>query len=284
MEPIILTAHMRKILQPLAGALAEALPDEFAQFRAVAGEAAADAERLYKSYLLGGELPNGVSLKAPSKAARTAYRTSNGMLQWAIGNTSPAAQWVEEGTPERDMKACLATAPRARLAKATKKVPAHHYLIIPFRHATSDAKTNANGMTATGMRAMPKRIYALAKELERSMRVGTAHERVSATGYNVPAWTYEWQGRITAAALMDAGMDEESSRLFEGMVKMGKGSHSSYMTFRVMSQTSPASSWIRKAQPGIPALDTAIQQAFEANAGSLMCAFVEDVKALAGLS
>lgn len=275
MEPIKISVDTWQALAPMAGAIAEALPEQFENFRAVTQQAAVAAELLYKSYLSGAEIPGHGALKAPSKAVRTAYSRENGMLCWAIGNTSPAAQSVEEGTPERDMKKCLATAPRARQSKDGAK-----YLIIPFRHATSDAKTNADGRTATGMRAMPKRVYDLAKEMERSMRVGTASTRVSATGNTVPAWRYEWQGRLSAAAIMDAGVSEDDSRNYEGMVKMGKGGQTSYMTFRVMSQKSAPGSWVLKAQPGIPALATAIQQAMEAHAGALSEAFIADVQAL----
>jgi hypothetical protein len=270
---ITLTVSQWELLAPYAESLQRALPEAFPRFGMVALEASADAERMYKGFLLGAPIPGRGALKAPSPAtAKGVFRNQTGVLSWALGNASRNAESVEFGREEYDMKKCLATAPRARRAKDGSM-----YLVIPFRHATSDAKTNAAGRTGTGMRAMPKKVYEAAKGLSRSMRVGTAFTRESATGFTVPAWGYQWQGRISEKTLLAMGLDAATAKRNAGMVRFGKKGHSSYMTFRVMSQKSPASSWIRKKQEPLHALETAISMAREAHAEGLGSAFVADL-------
>lgn len=288
---ITLTVDQWALIAPYAEAISTMLPDHFGQFQKACEVASVTAEELYKGYLLGKPLPGGAQLQHPSVTAKTAFRRQAGMMAWSLGNTSDAAKGIENGQPQRDMKECLPTAPRARRTKPTQKDPAGHlYLIIPFRHATSDAKVNASGYTATGMRAMPSRIYDLVKAFEHSTTLGTTGNRLSATGYLVPAWRYEWKGRLSKKMMKAAGiagLDKQEgwkTSPYQGMVRMGKKGHTSYLTFRIMSETSPATSWIRKEQKPFPALATAIKTAMDANAESLAAAFVADIQALMATS
>ncbi|HWQ07802.1 MAG TPA: hypothetical protein VN436_01795 [Holophaga sp.] len=280
------------LIAPYAEAITTMLPQDFAHFQQAADITAAMAEELYRGYLLGKPLPgSGAQIKHPSRTAKTAYRRQVGMMVWALGNSSDAAKGIENGQPQLDMKECLPTAPRARRTKATAKEPGGHlYLIIPFRHATSDAKVNDSGYTATGMRAMPTKVYSMVKALEHSTTLGTEGKRLSATGYLVPAWRYEWKGRLSKKMMKAAGIagldKQEGWKVspYQGMVRMGKAGHTTYLTFRIMSQTSPASSWVRKEQKPFPALATAIKTAMDASAESLAAAFVADLQALVATS
>jgi hypothetical protein len=63
---------------------------------------------------------------------------------------------------------------------------------------------------------------------------------------------YAWNGRLTAKALREAGMDAADVKKYAGMVRMNTSSggqrSSQHLTFRVMIEGS--SGWIIPAQPG----------------------------------
>jgi hypothetical protein len=135
------------------------------------------------------------------------------------------AEQIETGRPAYDLKFMLRTSAKTRMSKS-----GHKYLIIPFRHNVS---------------SMPKPVAYIAKLLTPS-RVTGMGTRVSATGATVAQRTYSWGGRLKAGSV--PGM----LRKHAGMVRFDVGNkgapRSSYMTFRVMSETS--SGWIIPAQPG----------------------------------
>lgn len=224
-------------------------PSEFPEFLRVAEDISADAEGLYRGYLGGKPTPAGKAVQHPSGAtARGIKRNRTGFLAWSLSNDAPAAKALEEGTPERDMKECLPTAPRARRSKKGDL-----YLIIPFRHGVP---------TTRGLNAMPKEVYKLAVQMQFSRVLGAPSTRTSATGWEVPRWSYRWNGRLPdARKLQNLGIDEGVARRMSGMVRMSKAGHTSYMTFRVMSQASPPGSWVRPAVPGLWPLRYAVDEA-----------------------
>jgi len=260
------------------GALDEILPDlarlasflgpqDFPEFFKVAESISEEAEIKYKGYLLGGATPAGKAVKHPSGAtARGVIREQTSALGWTIKNKAPAARALEEGTDERDMKSTLfnGTSKCARRAK-----DGSIYLVIPFRQGVPGTR---------GLPAMPKAVYALAKQLAFSSVIAAPSTRVSATGWTVPKWTYRWNGRLTEKMLATLKVDASTASHLTGMVRMAKSGQPSYMTFRVMSTKSPAASWVRPAVPGLWPLRSAVDEAMAEGMPKLEDAIIADLQ------
>jgi hypothetical protein len=74
--------------------------------------------------------------------------------------------------------------------------------------------------------------------------------RVNADGEATPAYRYSW-GSHLPAGLMPKLKPQHATDPAAGMVRMTTGPKSSaYLTFRTMSENSPAESWILQAKPG----------------------------------
>lgn len=176
------------------------------------------------------------------------------------------AQEIETGRPARDLKKMLETSPKVRRTKDGRK-----FLVIPFRHNT----TGNNALS----RAMPQFIYNMAQNMGKSHVTGAG---LRPTGevtllsrkfgmktapvqtpflYNPKSkkhsmtakMSYAWGGRLTHAALLQAGATAEQAKRYAGMVRMetstpGGSKSSSYLTFRVMMEGSQG--WITKPQAG----------------------------------
>lgn len=225
-----------------------------------------DAHSTYVGYLQGHPIPGKGAIKRPTgKLAQAAYRDRRGMLSWAIGNASDYAKAIEEGAPEWDMKKVLQTAPKARMSKNWQR-----HLIIPFRHGV---------VGTTRLAAMPKVVYSVAKQMAHSRALGSPTTRMSATGWTVPKFTYQWQGRLgSKKAMLASGLSEANARRYAGMVRMGKGGQTTYLTFRVMSENSAPGSWMRPAQPALAPLDTALNVAWTKARSDLERALEADLR------
>lgn len=247
-------------------------PNEFPAYHRAAEALSEKAETLYFGYLSGEPTPAGKAIARPSgTTARGVKREHTGLLAWTLKNESKAALALEEGTKERDMKECLPTSKRARKSKS-----GHLYLIIPFRHGVPGTR---------GLSAMSKDVYRLAKRMAFSRVIGAPSTRVSATGWTVPKWTYRWQGRLPDVKKLQAlGFDEGTSRRVAGMVRMSKRGHTSYMTFRVMSQASAPGSWVRPTVPGLWPLRWAVDQALQDGEPMLLDAIQADLWQALGLA
>lgn len=172
------------------------------------------------------------------------------------------AQEIEEGRPPRDLKLMLNTSAKVRISQKGKR-----FLVIPMRH-------NTPGNVALAP-AMPTSVYELAKEMLPSevtgMGVRPAGENVilspssgmtsspvqnpflsnpgSKSTYMVPKANYKWNGKLSRAALKEAGLTAQQQKLYGGMVRMKEATGgTSYLTFRVMSEGSPG--WVTKPVPG----------------------------------
>lgn len=226
----------------------------------VAEVIAKHGEELYAGYCKGLPLPSGMAVKHPSGALAHGVRLARTVTDWELHNDAPYASFVEEGTKEWDQKKILQTSQRARRAKDGSL-----YLIIPFRHGTPGS---------VGLKAMPQRIYAMAQHLKRSNVTGSRMEP-NAHGNPIQRLTYKWGGRLTPKAIEASGGSGADARRFGGMVKFGKAGHSSYMTFRVMSEKSKG--WIHPAVAGRWPLKTAIEVSTREGAQHLQDAFLEDL-------
>jgi len=248
-------------------------PRDFPEFARAAEAISAEAERKYVAYLLGEPTPAGKAMKRPSQGtAKAVTRTQTAALGWMIANKAPMAKTFEEGHDAYDEKATLfnGTSKRARRGKEGQL-----YLIIPFRHGVPGTR---------GMPAMSKDVYAMAKKMQFSRELGPPSTRTSATGWVVPRWTYRWNGRLTEKQLAAIGIGGQEGSRMSGMVRMAKSGHTSYMTFRVMSTKSPASSWVRPAQPGLFLLGSAVDTAMAEGMPMLEDAILADLRGALGAS
>ena len=242
-------------------------PDAFPRYAAEAEAVSENAEIRYKGYLLGQPIPNGKVIRKPAKeAAESVQRRAAGVLQWDLLNTSDAAKRIEEGSPEFDMKTVLPKSKKARMAKDGTL-----YLIIPFRHGNPNA---------TGLNPMPKAVYKMARQLEYSYQLGTVGTRLSGTGHLVPKFGYQWGDKLTQEKLAAAGLSEAQQRRYQGLYRFNGPKHSTFITFRTMSQKS--SGWIKPATPGFFPLQEAIRVSMEEGMPKLALAVQEDFVSMIG--
>lgn len=122
---------------------------------------------------------------------------------------------VEFGADRFDMKIGLLKSNKAKMSKEGYK-----YLIIPFKHFTPGALQK---------NVLPKSLYEKVKKLKfgKSMKKGKFNLN---TGEEKDIQTYKKK-------------EEHRKGLYEGITKVGRKGHAGYMTFRVVSEKSDASSW-----------------------------------------
>lgn len=242
--------------------------DVFSTYSETCGAIATEALVRYQGYLKGQPLPNGASVQHPSGnlAKQAELVTGSGFCEWSLVNDESYAEAIEKGTKERDLKEMLPTAKKARRAKDGTL-----YLIIPFRHGTPGT---------VGLKAMPSKVHQIAQKLSRS-RVTGKYAEVSGTGHMVNRHTYKWGDKLTNAQIVAAGGTFKDQNRFQGMYKFGNEHHTSYITFRVMSEKSAG--WVVPARPGLWPARTAAESAIKEGSPLLAEAILDDIKRLAGL-
>lgn len=153
------------------------------------------------------------------------------------------ARDLENGKGKWDMKEMLLSGPKARHGKNGR------YNIIPFRHGTSD---NPNSW----FKKMPNDIYKQARQLKETrtettkVAVAGKHMRqVLGDHIQQHKKTLQWGGRLTGTeathpkgANAATGQGHKAGK-YEGMTKNGAKGQTQYMTFRVVSDSSPTGSW-----------------------------------------
>lgn len=170
---------------------------------------------------------------------------------------------IETGRGARDLKTMLNTSGKVR-----RTTDGRRFLVIPFRHNTP----------GNGSSAMPTSIFKLAKAMETSSITAQAQReagqvtklspkfgmqkaakqtpfasKLTGGALMTAARSYQWGGRLSRAAIKEAGMDPATQKKYAGMVRMntstpGGAKSSGYMTFRIMMEGSKG--WIAPAQPG----------------------------------
>ncbi len=70
-----------------------------------------------------------------------------------------------------------------------------------------------------------------------------------------------------------------TTSIFSGMVRMGSGKHSQFMTFRVVSSRSPSNSWWAPAQEPRPVAAAVAQMVEPQCMAMIRMAFTEDLAA-----
>jgi len=215
------------------------------------------------AYASGLPLPNGQVIKSRTgEYQRSILLRINGAFSAEAYSDLPYARAIEEGMPQRDLKRMLSSSLKVRVSAKGDR-----YLIIPFRWNSPSSVQGQN---------MPKDVWNWWKGKDASSILqGVNYKRRSGTGaYDiktklpimVPAWRYKWGSRLGKHDLEDMGHapNDRMTKRLEGMVNFrqpktsGGGSHSQYLTFRVMSDRSKG--WVVPAQPGKhPARATAQQ-------------------------
>jgi hypothetical protein len=153
----------------------------------------------------------------------------DGDLAGEIVSTSRHGNTIEEGIKPYDMKEGLLTSPKAKFGKNGSL-----YITVAFRHGTPNTTT---------MASMPKAVYKDAKKL--------GYSRVNGVlGGNSMGVTYSWGGKLKnnpegqRTKLVGPGKHYTwKTGLYSGMVRMGKGKQTQYLTFRRISTKSDPNSW-----------------------------------------
>lgn len=222
------------------------------QMRAVQ-ELAEAGYRKWRAYATGQEaLPDGSTLRARSgDYARSIKLEQEGEHEyriWSDGTIAPHNVNIEEGSSAWNMRDVLQTSRKARRSKRGDL-----YLIIPFRWGTPDTIVVGE---YTG-REMETEIYQAMRAKAASRITGTRLEpAVNYPGEEVERFTYRWGDRLTMTELVELGFDPEDrqTQRMEGMVRMEgstpRATSSTYLTFRTVSERSPAGSWEMPAREG----------------------------------
>ena len=183
-----------------------------------------------------------------------------------VYSKSKMVHWLEEGLPAYDMRQTHTHGPKSRVVKprlgpggklitqwkvknpdgSYRTVMAGSaYAIIPFHHHVADKGTDNN-----------KKLGDVYNDVRRQMKPSSfkrsyvtkspANSNTStpnAMGDMVKRAEYEWGARLEFP-------DEPEFKNLQGMVPMNDPKQSQYMSFRVVSVNSPASTW---QHPGIKA-------------------------------
>jgi hypothetical protein len=215
----------------------------------------------WRAWAQGKTMPSGDRIYSRTnkyvKSIKAKRSDAKGEIAFTAYSDSPIHEYLSGGTPEHDMKKMLRTSSKVRIGKKGR------YLIIPFEHQT----TGATRDVSPGTFRVPKRLAARLRAGGSSRVMSRFRERVVQTGSNrqfVKRYQTRWGARLPS---QQVGKDPQTGRsimlgqrskvgskytwksgIFDGMVHVASRAGGSYMTFRTMSEASPASSWIH---PGV---------------------------------
>ncbi|KKL91064.1 hypothetical protein LCGC14_1898430 [marine sediment metagenome] len=193
----------------------------------------------WKCYAAGADMGGGMKLKRPTGAyARSIKTRFYAPFNYEVFSDSKVAKFLEEGTKEFDMKK---THPFGKRSRVTKK--GQGYLIIPFRHGAPGSVYYP---------PLPEQVYkqikAIAKQADFKLASRAQGKKYSPNykGEMIPRARYKRGTPIT-------GLGDEN---LEGLMVVNIGAtpkekRSAAVTFRVISENSPAFKWIRPAMPGM---------------------------------
>ncbi len=211
------------------------------------------AHQQWQQYAQGAPLPNGQIINARSGTYHRSIQLEQiDPFHYRVFSNLAYAEAIESGSPARDMKKMLDSSLKVRRTKDGKR-----YLIIPFRWGTP-------GAVGFGGNVMPQAVHDFFKPRavprSRIISIGT---RPSGTGaYDiktrqpvlVPQRDYKWGQRLTQQHLGAMGIGGKAAKRMAGMTNFrnpggsGGAAHSSYLTFRVMTEDSTG--WKAPAIPG----------------------------------
>lgn len=167
-------------------------------------------------------------------------------LKKFIQLTGKLPNMIEDGVGAYDMKPAMLNSTKAKISKKGVR-----YIIIPFRHATS----NALGEDAAFSNVMPPEIAAIARRL-RPMRtiIGNTISRPESLGSDSIPKRFQIPNTRPAVSNLDNKKTfsayEHKSSIYEGMIREQKtyerATQGQYVTFRRISENSDANSWINR--------------------------------------
>jgi len=217
--------------------------------KAVAGVAKAGMDewiRLSQEKLKSGraDYMNGLQ-----QAESFTSSSTGGLNVYELKLVGKMANNIEFGSPSYDMKSIRPGWLGGKKAKTNKD--GKKYIVIPFRHSTS----SSTNMAYTGKAARAN----LKQELKKTVKAYGLDRMVRTASGKVVEGTVK---RVPKAAGVHSYL--------QGMVRIQKGisgktstglqrGSSKLMTFRIMSENSPADSWIQPAKAGanlLPEVET----------------------------
>ena len=228
------------------------------------------AWRTWQDYAAGETMPNGKQIKIRSGTyLRSIALRQLGPFDAEVYSDLPYAKSIEEGTRERDLHDMLGSSLNTRRTKDGRR-----YLIIPFRWFSSGSVASDNQMPQSiqnwwksetpshiiGHSWRESGTHAVAF---RNLTTGT-YRQSRGDILEVRKRRYTWGARLDKDTISAAGVTGKNADRMAGMVNFrkprakGGGSHSQYMTFRVMVEGGKG--WKVPAREGMwPARTTADQ-------------------------
>ncbi len=156
------------------------------------------------------------------------YPALGDKLTGEVTSLSPHGRIVEEGVKPFDMKQTHLSGPKVKVSKDGSK-----YITVPFRHQVP-------GQTALAD-AMPRQVYEQAKRMAISRRNNILRKFFTGRSYS-------WGDRLPREYGGEKEKPHWTTGRYTGMVKMTGRPHTSYLTFRRLSEKSKPEAW---QHPGV---------------------------------
>jgi hypothetical protein len=167
---------------------------------------------------------------------------TKGRYEREIYSEAKAADWIENGTKEIDMKDTHTKGPRSRIVKNGPN-KGKSYLIVPFQWGTTSSARNI--VPAAVQRLM------LSAGFKASRITGVKPKpEINYSGELVDRWSYDWGDRINGDDV--SGTARQKNRI-NGLVRFERGEsynrrYGGYLTFRIIPSWG-TKGWIKPATP-----------------------------------
>lgn len=238
--------------------LTRLVPSMFRQVSETLEEIGREAQQEWIAWASGTKkLPNGETISASTgeyaRSIKFRRADSGGEIAVEVYSDSPIHEYLDKGTRERDMKAMLSRSQKAKTSK-----DGHRYMSIPFRHKVADKGSDispggkmliprkiANLVRKNEQRGTPtSRILSAFREHNQGRRASYGPRHNDTIGHDPQTGKpvgYGQRSKITGA-----GNYTWKSGLFSGLTHFAgfKGRHGQWLTFRTMSENSPAAAWM----------------------------------------
>lgn len=230
-----------------------------------------EIEGQWKAWASGAKMPSGDRLLARTGkyAASIKSQPVDGGMGVEVSSDSPIHKYLDDGTREFDLKTLLGRSAHAKMSKSGSR-----YMVVPFRHDVQKAGDKAGFGPRGESRVTPQiarffkraeegtgRARILGKYKERSQQLDFRGRLVTRThsrfGARLPARIAGHDPSTGQPVIFGQRSKQNSQGQYTwktgsqaGMVHLSgfEGRHGSYLTFRTISEKSPAASWI---SPGI---------------------------------
>lgn len=168
-------------------------------------------------------------IRGLSQTRSIVYPVDGDELAALVVNVDPSARRIEEGAPAYHLPSVIHwPSPKTRRSRRGT-----YYLVIPFRHGTP----------GTQHQPMPRRVYAVAKQLQGGQRLTAGPSQGQAR--HAPGLS-----PYAPRNPLNVRPGSTPASIYEGLrrVPLARGRGSSYLTFRTMTPQSPG--WHMPATAG----------------------------------